>query len=81
MSAKWILHQEDNIQVRVPVNPYYPTWYSTWQDGPWTHKSSDFVKENNIENSKWFGRGAATLGLNKVFANSDFDDDDGNLAV
>lgn len=38
MSAKCILRQEGNVLVRVPVNPNYPTWYSTWQDGFWTHK-------------------------------------------
>ncbi len=72
MSAKWTLHQQGNTLVRVPVNPHYLTWYSTWQDGFWTHKSSDFVKEDSPENSEWFGRGAATLGLSTVVANSDF---------
>ena len=52
MSAKWILRQEGNALVRVPVNPYYPTWYSTWQHGLWTHKSSDSVKEDNLEDSE-----------------------------
>ncbi len=63
MSAKWTLRQQGNILVRVPVNPHYLTWYSTWQDGFWTHRSSDFVKEDSPENSEWFGRGAAMLGL------------------
>lgn len=70
MSAKWILRQQGNILVRVPLNPHYPTWHSTWQDGFWTHNSSGFVKEDNPENAEWFGRGTATLELSKVVASS-----------
>jgi hypothetical protein len=72
MPAKWIFRQEGNTLMRVPLNPHYPIWYSTWQDGFWTHRSSDFVKEDSPENSEWFGRGAVTLGLSTVVANSDF---------
>ncbi len=45
MSAKWILRQEGNILVRIPLNSYYPTWYSTWQDGFWIHKSKNLAKK------------------------------------
>ncbi|MCL6753953.1 hypothetical protein KBT16_24430, partial [Nostoc sp. CCCryo 231-06] len=45
MSAKWILHHENNVLVRVPVNPHYPTWYSTWQEGYWIHKSENNAKK------------------------------------
>lgn len=36
----WQLRHEGKALVRVPINPDYPTWYSTWQSGVWTHKSS-----------------------------------------
>lgn len=55
MSDRWILSQEGNVLVRVPINPHYPIWYSTWQDNLWTHKSrfTDSIKEDNPEKVEW----------------------------
>lgn len=35
----WAFSHQGNALVRVPTKPNYPTWYSTWQDSAWTHKS------------------------------------------